>query len=298
VTEPSTAPNREGAPVGVETPGLVLVNWAPIHANLLAELRRTMAPLGLRRITCVEVGSGARRARDEDVVREGLDAEGEPRATSGASPGLDAGARGVAVRHVALASELSLDAWVAVFTNLVPALTADAIVVLPGTNTVEPDAISRLICVAIRRACAGARGPNVLVEVEDPEAAFEFAGLGVSTVFYAGHLRAALLGQACVDLGVYEFILGLLVGRHRIVSLPVPERLRQATFAEAAVELEVDERGSPITLVGITSRSSTDVARLTVQVNPGPRAALREVESLLALLDGREDEPELTEGAA
>lgn len=298
MTDSVAAPMRDVTAPGVDSPGLVLVNWASAHANLLEELRRTMAPMGLRRVTCLEVGL-SRRGRP-DVAPSG-----EPSAERGTAPegserptGRAHGAERVAVRHVALDSELSLDAWVTVFTTLVPVLAADAIVVLPGTEAGEPDAISRLICVAIRRACAGARGPNVLVEVEDPEAAFEFAGLGVSTVFYAGHLRAALLGQACVDLGVYEFILGLLGGRHRIVSLPVPERLREATFAEAAVELEADERGHPITLVGITSRSTGDAARISVRVNPGPRAALREVESLLALLDGREGDDAGGEGTA
>jgi hypothetical protein len=127
--------------------------------------------------------------------------------------------------------------------------------------------------------------------VQDPEAAFEFVGLGVSTVFYAGHLRAALLGQACVDLGVYEFILGLLRGRHRVASIPVPAGLRARTFADAALELELDARGRPITLVGVTTRAKSDPARIGVRVNPGPRAPLREIESLLALVDGDDEGP-------
>jgi len=66
------------------------------------------------------------------------------------------------------------------------------------------------------------KGPAVVVAIEDPEASFEFAGLGVATVFYPGFLRAALFAHACIDLAVYHFILGLLRGRFRVRVMPIP----------------------------------------------------------------------------
>ena len=113
-----------------------------------------------------------------------------------------------------------------------------------------------------------------------------FVGLGVATVFYSGHLRVALLGQASVDLGVFQFIIGLLRGRHRVRTIDVPEALRAGTFADAAVELELDEHGRPMTVIGVAQSADEGGG---VVANPGPNTPLRDVLGLLVLISG--DEP-------
>lgn len=246
------------------SPGIVVLNWSSAAHGLLDELARTMATRSLRKVTCV----------GEVEVLERAPARGE-------------------LELVALAHEPDASSELLVERlRGIDIAAAHAVIVLPRSGIDDPDSSSRLTCAAIRKACGGKVGPNVLVEIEDPEAAFEFVGLDVATVFYSGHLRAALLGQACVDLGVFEFIVGLLRGRHHVRTLALPDRLRDKTFADAALELELDERGRPITVIGITRKPAADAPRMGdhVQVNPGPRTPLREVLGLLALVSGDEEQ--------
>lgn len=242
-------------------PGIVVLNWSSAAHGLLDELARTMAARGLHKVTCV----------------------GEVEALAQPPAGLEL----IALAHD---PEASSEVLVERLRTLDIA-AAQAVIVLPRSGLDDPDSSSRLTCAAIRKACGGKVGPNVLVEIEDPEAAFEFVGLDVATVFYSGHLRAALLGQACVDLGVFEFVVGLLRGRHHVRTLALPEHLRSKTFADAALELELDERGRPMTVIGITRKPAADAPRMGdhVQVNPGPRTPLREVLGLLVLISGDEE---------
>jgi Trk K+ transport system NAD-binding subunit len=240
---------------------VVVLHWSPAHAGLVDELARTMAGAGVGRITCVrdEAFTPTReRQREVDVVILGV----------AASPGSDA--------QVAALRELGI-------------AEAHAVIVLPRPDSDEPDSISRLTCAALRRACGDRLGPNVLVEIEDPEAAFEFVGLGVATVFYPGHLRAALLGQACIDLGVFQFVVGLLRGRHHVRSVAIPADLRDRSFADAALELEADERGRAMTVIGIARARGESGQPMNVLINPGPRAPLRDAACLLALISGDDD---------
>lgn len=240
------------------SPGIVVLHWSPTSAGLIEELARTMTDAGVATITCVRDGtepSASKKVRGVEVRT----------LSSAAKPGSDA--------HVERLGELGI-------------ADAHSVIVLPRGDTDEPDSISRLTCAAIRRACGERVGPNVLVEIEDPEAAFEFVGLGVSTVFYPGHLRAALLGQACVDLGVFQFVVGLLRGRHRVRSIPVPDNLREASFADAALALEHDDRGRAMTVIGVAKDRNESGLPTHVVVNPGPRTPLREVVCLLALVSG------------
>src|SRR5690606_11133670 len=130
------------------------------------------------------------------------------------------------------------------FAETVDLARAEAIIVLPPRGYGETDAFSRLVCTAIQRACKG-RPPHVVVAVEDTEATHEFEGLGVSTIFYPGFLRAALLAHACVDLGAFRFMLALLGGRLRAETWPVPAALRGGVFRDACLEIEVDSQGRP-----------------------------------------------------
>jgi Trk K+ transport system NAD-binding subunit len=240
-------------------PGIVVLHWSPANAGLIDELARTMAGAGVATITCVRDGSGP--FESEQV-------------------------RGIEVRTLSLDAVPGSDAHVEQLIHEVEIANAHAVIVLPQLDSDEPDSGSRLTCAAIRRACGNRVGPNVLVEIEDPEAAFEFVGLGVATVFYPGHLRAALLGQACVDLGVFQFVIGLLRGRHRVRSIPVPESLRNSTFAEAALSLECDDEGRAMTVIGVARDQSEGGQPINVVVNPGPQTLLREVVCLLALVAG------------
>lgn len=238
------------------------MNWSEGYAGLVDELRRTMAGAGIARITCV--GEGLDRPEPDEAPDDGIE-----------------------LRRVDMDAGLGLEDLVAALVEL-RVVDAHAVIVLPRSEASDPDSLSRLTCTAIRRACGSRTGPNVLVEVEDPEAAFEFVGLGVATVFYSGHLRAALLGQASVDLGVFQFIIGLLRGRHRMRTIAVPPALRDSTFAEAAMELELDERGRPMTVIGV-ARPAEEGGR--VITNPGPQTPLRDVAGLVVLISG-EQEPD------
>jgi hypothetical protein len=239
-------------------PGVVVLHWSPDSAGLVDELARVMASVGVTRITCV--GSQ-------------ISADSERRLGT------------AHLRMVPLDVTLGSDAHVDALAKL-DIVHAHAVIVLPRHGVDEPDSGSRITCGAIRRACGDRLGPNLLVEIEDPEAAFEFVGLGVASVFYPGHLRAALLGQACVDLGVFQFIIGLLRGRHHVRSIPVPEKLRTGSFSDAALTLELDELGRPMTVIGVAKGRSESGQPIDIVVNPGPRTPLREVVCLMALISG------------
>ncbi len=226
---------------------------------MLDELARTLADAGVAAITCV--GDGSEPLEPVDSV-------------------------GIDVRMLELPATLGTDELAERLAREVRIADAHSVIVLPRVDIDEPDSSSRLTCAAIQKACGDRVGPNVLVEINDPEAAFEFVGLGVATVFYSGHLRAALLGQACIDLGVFEFIVGLLRGRHRVRCIPVPPELRDSSFAEAALALETDERGRPMTVIGVAKPHA--LQQHGVVVNPGPRAPLRDVLGLMALVSGDE----------
>lgn len=168
---------------------------------------------------------------------------------------------------------------------------ARSVIVLPDDDAEEPDAASRLTCAAVGRACAPHPVPNILVEVEDPEAAYEFAGLGVATVFYPGYLRAALMAHACVDLGVFQFIYGLLRGHYRVRLMPVPPALHESTFFEVARHLELDEHERPVTPIGLqlpAAKAAADPAspdgEAIMIINPGPRHPVRDAVGLLVLV--------------
>ena len=83
------------------------------------------------------------------------------------------------------------------------------------------------------------------MEVRDPEAAYEFAGLGVATVFYPGYLRAALLAHACVDLGVFHRgDLGVWVARPRHIK--------------RAIVMHVGENQQPVLVTGMQDELSSE----------------------------------------
>jgi hypothetical protein len=163
---------------------------------------------------------------------------------------------------------------------------AAAIIVLPKLESVEVDAHSRLTCVALQRAIGDAPMPTVVVAIEDPEASFEFSGLGVTTIFYPGFLRAALFAHACVELPVFHFILALLRGRFRLQTLPISEDMRARSFGDACMTLERDPEGRPISLVGVFADDPEGGAP-TMAINPGRRYALRDAQSFLAISERR-----------
>jgi len=178
------------------------------------------------------------------------------------------------------AIDCGLDEYTALLAGPAAVATAHAVIVLPRHAGGEVDANSRLICAAIRRACGALKGPAVVVAIEDPEASFEFAGLGVTTIFYPGFLRAALFAHACVDLAVFRFLLGLLHGQIRVLTVPVPSHLRAATFRAATLALEEGPDGAPLTLIGVFDGAGAGAG---LRLNPGPGYSLAEVACLLAL---------------
>ena len=129
----------------------------------------------------------------------------------------------------------------------------------------------------LHRACAG-QPPRILVAVEDPEATHEFAGLGVSTIFYPGFLRAALLAHACLDLAVFRFMLALLHGGLRVQTWPVPDALRGKAFRDACQQVEADPDGHPVTVLGLALAGEPGML-----VNPGPAQPLADAVGLLVL---------------
>lgn len=185
------------------------------------------------------------------------------------------------------AVEGGFDDYVALLAGPARIAEAEAVIVLPQPRAAEVDAHSRLTCVAIRRACGDGPMPTTVVAIDDPEASFEFAGLGVTTIFYPGFLRAALFAHACVDLPVFHFILGLLRGAYRVDTLPIPEALRGATFRDACRSLERGGDGRPITLVGVFADEAEGAGAPVMKINPGPTFALAKARSLLAIAERR-----------
>ena len=257
----------EAVPQEREAGPIVVLNWTVAELGLVAALAAAAPREGGPAVVCV----GSRSA---DAVK------------AAATKGLPATMRYVQAPRasddvVGLARILGDDVDVA---------RARSVIVRPDLDTQEADANSRVTCVAVARACESRPIPNVLVEVQDPDAAYEFAGLGVATVFYPGYLRAALLAHACVDLGVFQFVYGLLRGTYRVRLLPLPEDLRAATFLDAALRYEEDEDGRPITLVGLQLARTVDDADRAASptgsrllINPGPKHPLSDALGLLAL---------------
>lgn len=166
------------------------------------------------------------------------------------------------------------------FAETVDLRAADAIIVLPLRGHGETDAFSRLVCTAIQRACQG-RPPHVVVAVDDPEATHEFEGLGVATIFYPGFLRAALLAHACIDLGAFRFMLALLGGGLRVETWPVPPELRAGAFRDACLQIEVDRRGRPVTVLGLFAPGEGGAPALLL--SPAPARRLADASALLVL---------------
>jgi hypothetical protein len=266
---------------------MVIVNWSPAALGLVRALAKVAPPVppaapgeqAASPVICV----GTEPAAAVEPVLERSSAR--PLLRYVEAPSL---AEGIAPLADALARDVGIAA-------------ARSVIVLPDAHAEEPDAASRLTCAAVVRACGQNPVPNILVEVEDPEAAYEFAGLHVATVFYPGYLRAALLAHACVDLGVFQFVYGLLLGRYRVRLRPVPAALRDATFFEVARHLELDDGGRPITLIGLQLPSPVGPAtphgtrprpekpgpddETTLLINPGPRRSVRDAVGLLVLVD-------------
>jgi hypothetical protein len=191
---------------------------------------------------------------------------------------------------------LSIDRFTAFLRDDLNIQRARAALVLPPPGRSEPDAFSRLACAAIKRACGDRPVPNIVVAVDDPEAAFEFAGHGVATIFHEGFLRSALMAHACVDLAVFQFLLDLVERRHSVQLLPIPEDMRAQTFRDACLQLDKNEAGAPITILGIYAAArakgngngngngnGTNASRRQLQLNPGPKTPLRDAEGLVAL---------------
>ncbi len=198
-----------------------------------------------------------------------------------------ASVEGIEARYIEGSVSLGVERFAALLlAEKVAVADADAIIVLPHRASAEVDAHSRLTCVALRQACGERALPTTVVAIEDPEASFEFSGLGVTTIFYPGFLRAALFAHACVDLPVFHFILALLRGHYCVQTLAIPEELRGRTFGEACRTLERDAGGSPISLVGVFAEDSEGGAPI-MRVNPGPRFALDKATSLLAISERR-----------
>ncbi len=228
---------------------LVIVNWAPDALGLV----RALQELGAKSL--ILLGSHEPEAVEAMLVG--------PR-TRGA------------VRYQAASVGDGLEAF-AEQLGVIEVATARSIIVLPQRGRGETDAFSRLACSAIHRACAG-QPPRILVAVEDPEATHEFAGLGVSTIFYPGFLRAALLAHGCLDLAVFRFMLALLHGGLRVQTWPVPAELRDKSFRDACLAIETDPEGRSVTVLGLCLTGEPGML-----VNPGPAQPLREAAGLLML---------------
>ena len=66
---------------------------------------------------------------------------------------------------------LSIDRFTSFLRDELSIHRARAVLVLPHRGRSEPDAFSRLACAAIKRACGDEPVPNIVVSVDDPEAA-------------------------------------------------------------------------------------------------------------------------------
>jgi len=238
---------------------VIIVNFSPKARGLTAAVLSFFgAPVDL---VCIGVGS---RKKAEKAITE--------------IEGCDA-------RYIEGSVSLGVDRFVAILQGAkIGIADADAVIVLPHHASAEVDAHSRLTCVALSQACGDRPLPTTVVAIEDPEASFEFSGLGVTTIFYPGFLRAALFAHACVDLPVFHFILALLRGRFLVQTLPIPEELRNGSFGEACMALERDADGRPISLVGVFAIDPEGGAP-TMKINPGPRFALVEAASLLSIAE-------------
>ncbi len=264
----STARYAQGELTELSYAPMVVINWSPAALGLVRALARVaqVSPDAGPAVICV----GTEAADTVDSALHGLSARNLLRYVE--APSL---AEGIEPLADSLANDVQI-------------VAARAVIVLPDAHAEEPDAASRLTCVAVARACGQHPVPNILVEVEDPEAAYEFAGLGVATVFYPGYLRAALLAHACVDLGVFQFVYGLLRGRYRVRLRPVPQGLSEGTFFEAACALEQDEQGRPLTPIGLqlpATESPGPDGETALVINPGPRCSVRDAVGVLVLVD-------------
>lgn len=247
---------------------MVIINWSPSALGLVRALARVAPASANAGPPVVAVGT----VPDDEVAAalEGSSARSLLRYVAG--PTLAEG----------------IDPLARVLAASVRVAAARSVVVLPDEGAEEPDAASRLTCAAVAQACRPHPVPNILVEVEDPEAAYEFAGLGVATVFYPGYLRAALLAHACVDLGVFQFVYGLLQGRYRVRLQPVPAELRAGTFYDVACYLELDEHRRPVTPIGLQMPSAAEPdadVQTALLINPGPRQPVGDALGLLVLVE-------------
>jgi len=231
---------------------LVIVNWEPEASGLV----RALQELGAGDLVCI----GTAAAADCEAALAGLRARG-------------------AVRYLAASVGDGVEAFAELLVREVDVAAASSVIVLPHHGGGEPDAFSRITCTAIHRACHG-QPPRIVVAVEDPEATHEFVGLGVATIFYPGFLRAALLAHACLDLASFRVLLGLVRGRLRVQTWPVPPALRAGTFRDACFEIEVDPAGDPVTVLGLFA-GAADAP--TMVVNPGPARSLADAVGLLVL---------------
>jgi hypothetical protein len=263
-----TAKYAQGELTELRYAPMVVINWSPAALGLVRALAKVAptSPEAGPPVVCVgtQPASVVEQALKDSSARALLRYVQAPSLAEGIEPLADVLARSVAIA------------------------AARSVVVLPDDDAEEPDAASRLTCAAVVRACGAHPVPNILVEVEDPEAAYEFAGLHVATVFYPGYLRAALLAHACVDLGVFQFVYGLLRGRYRVRLCPVPAALREATFFEVARQLELGDDGRPVTPIGLQLPSPVQPGpdgETTLLINPGPRRPVRDAVGLLVLVE-------------
>jgi hypothetical protein len=229
---------------------LVVVNWAPEALGLV----RALQDLGASSLTLL----GTLPAAEVEAALAGPRSRGP-------------------VQYVAASVGDGVEAFAEQLAGAVEVAAARSIIVLPQRGRGETDAFSRLACTAIHRACAG-QPPRILVAVEDPEATHEFAGLGVSTIFYPGFLRAALLAHACLDLAVFRFMLALLRGGLRVQTWPLPAELRGKSFRDACLQVEADPAGNPVTVLGLALAGEPGML-----VNPGPAQPLADAAGLLVL---------------
>lgn len=274
----ATAKYAQGELTELRYAPMVIINWSPTSLGLVRALAKVapMSPDAGPPVVCVGTQSIAavEQALKDSSARRLLRYVEAPSLAEGIGPLADVLARAVEI------------------------VTARSVIVLPDDDAEEPDAASRLTCAAVVRACGPHPVPNILVEVEDPEAAYEFVGLHVATVFYPGYLRAALLAHACVDLGVFQFVYGLLRGHYRVRLLPVPAAVRDGTFFELARHLELDDEGQPVTPIGLqlpaAPKATSTKGRqetpgpdgeTTLLINPGPRRSVRDAVGLLVLVE-------------
>lgn len=267
-TANATAKYAQGDVPELRYAPMVIINWSPAALGLVRALAKVAPPSPDAEPPVICVGT-------------------EPAAAI--EPALERSSARALLRYVEAPSLAEgIEPLAEVLARAVGIAAARSVIVLPDDHVEEPDAASRLTCAAVVRACGPHPVPNILVEVEDPEAAYEFAGLHVATVFYPGYLRAALLAHACVDLGVFQFVYGLLLGRYRVRLRPVPPSLRDGTFFDVARQLELDDDGRPITPIGLQlpapERPGPD-GETTLLINPGPRRPVRDAVGLLVLVE-------------